>query len=175
MPALLPRRTQHARAELWCWSSRRGLLFSERISLWAFWSLRRSDRTCLSHTHCLVDTYSLSLQFFLEVLEHILPLNFLNFLGSILLDELLYTYVAATNSHQYLLAPLDFYVDPSLTELIDALRLTQEHDSHFLALWVFVDEVAQGHVDLAGSLGYVNALSVFHLTHQILHLLDLLL
>ena len=73
-----------------------------------------------------------------ELLERVLALELLEFNGRVLIQELVDGEVAATNPN---VDPVlvNLHVDLLGSELVDALRLTHEHDLQLAALRVVVD------------------------------------
>lgn len=71
-------------------------------------------------------------------------------------------HVSAANSHLDLVGFVDLHVNPLMTELVNALRLTKEQDVHLLPLRVLVYEVRQGIVDFIVLLRYVDRLVLFN-------------
>ena len=74
----------------------------------------------------------LDLKLVLESLHDILSLNLFHLLWCILLDKLIDVHVSSAHSHQDGIPLLYFDVNAFLSKLIHPLRLSQEHDVHFL-------------------------------------------
>ena len=79
--------------------------------------------------------------FVLESSEGSSSVNSKDFLLSILFNKLINVHVASADSDQNLVPLLDLDVNLLLAKLVDAFRLSQEHDVHLFSFWVLVDEV----------------------------------
>ena len=75
-----------------------------------------------------------------ESIDYVRSFDFLNFQRRVLLDELINMHVSATDTYLNLISLLNFNIDAFLTELVHALRFTEEQDVHFFALRKLVDE-----------------------------------
>ena len=93
-----------------------------------------------------------------EPRDNVFPLNLLNLLLGVLLDEVINMHEATSDSHHDLIPLLNLDVNSLLPELINALRFPQKHDLHLFPLRVFVQVIAKSLIDLTILLCDVNSL-----------------
>ena len=67
---------------------------------------------------------------------------------SVMLNEFIDVHEAATHAHFKVVALLNLYVDTLLTELVHALRLSQEQDLHLFPFWVLQSEIIEQEGDI---------------------------
>lgn len=96
------------------------------------------------------------------------PVDFFNFFVSVRVDKLLDSHEASTNSDKDLASLLDFEINSLLTEPVDTLWFSQEHDVHSITLRELVYPACEGQIDFVVLVSDVDDLGVLQLGTDIL-------
>ena len=88
-----------------------------------------------------------------------------------LADEVTHVHEATANTDKNLVAFLNLDVHSLGPKLVNALRLSQEHDLHLFLLWVRVDESGERLINLVALFGHVSGHQVVELHLEVLHLI----
>ena len=123
------------------------------------WSLWRSNRAHLSRSIAVISRYFLNGNLVLKFLENILSRNFICLFLGVLGNEVRNGHIASTNTAEDSISLFNLDVDSLLTKLIYTFGLSQEHNVHFFALGIPIDEVGQLEVYLIILVSDIDALT----------------
>ena len=101
--------------------------------------------------------------FVVETANDIFSSDFFYFSRSVLLNEVFDEHIATAHSDENLIPLFDLDVDTLRSELVDSLRLTQEHDLHAVSFRISIDELSQCSINFAELVRYVDQMAVFKL------------
>ena len=111
-------------------------------------------------------------------MNRVFPSYFFNLSLRVLVDKFINMHESTAHTHLDLITLLNLYIHTLLTKLIDSFGLPQEKNSNILLLWISIEVIGEGHINLVMALSNVNCLVLVQrlvLLLQLLYLLDGLL
>jgi len=83
-----------------------------------------------------------------ELIDYVFSIYLLNFIICIFINKFIYMYITTSNSNKHLIPLFNLNMNPLLSKLIHAFRLSKEHDFHFVLISKHVYVHGQGHIYL---------------------------